>query len=99
MNSQKATLPTLRTKLDVIDGQLIALLAERFELTRQVGEYKAKHNLPAIDLEREAKQFKRARMLALSSGLDQDFSQAFLRLVIDEVVRSHEAMQREVKNG
>ncbi len=59
MNSQKTTLPTLRTKLDAIDGQHITLLAKRFELTRQVGEYKAKHNLPAIDLEREAEQFKR----------------------------------------
>lgn len=94
MNLQTTTLPALRTKLDAIDDQLITLLAVRFELTRQVGEYKAKHNLPAIDLQREAEQFARVRKIAVAEGLNQDFAQAFLRLIIDEVVRGHKAIRK-----
>lgn len=95
MNIQTTTLTTLRTKLDAIDDQLINILAERFELTSQVGEYKAKHHLPAIDLQREAEQFTRISELALAKGLEQDFARSFLRLIIDEVVRNHEAIRKD----
>ena len=79
-----------RSSIDNIDAALILLLAERFKVTEDVGEYKAQQGLPAADPEREKEQIERLRRLSSSADLDPTFSEAFLRLVIDEVIRRHE---------
>ncbi len=83
-------LQRFRSSIDNIDAALILLLAERFKITEDVGEYKAQQGLPPADLEREQEQIARLRELASSANLDPTFSEAFLRLVIDEVIRRHE---------
>ena len=79
-----------RSSIDNIDAALVHLLAERFKVTRRVGEYKAAVGMPPADLEREALQVQRLRDLAENAGLDPLFSEKFLRFVIDEVLRHHE---------
>ncbi len=79
-----------RSSIDNIDAALVHLLAERFKVTRRVGEYKAAVGMPPADLEREALQVQRLRDLAENAGLDPLFSEKFLRFVIDEVIRHHE---------
>jgi chorismate mutase len=79
-----------RSSIDNIDAALVYLLAERFKVTRRVGEYKAAVGMPPADLEREALQVQRLRDLAENAGLDPRFSEKFLRFVIDEVIRHHE---------
>ena len=49
-----------RASIDNIDAALVHLLAERFKITKAVGEYKARVGLPPADLEREAAQIARA---------------------------------------
>ncbi|MCQ3806975.1 MAG: chorismate mutase [Acidimicrobiaceae bacterium] len=83
-------LKRFRSSIDNIDAALILLLAERFKVTEDVGEYKAQQGLPPADPEREKEQIARLRELASSANLDPTFSEAFLRLVIDEVIRRHE---------
>ena len=83
-------LQRFRSSIDNIDAALILLLAERFKVTEDVGEYNAQQGLPPADPEREKKQIARLRQLASSANLDPTFSEAFLRLVIDEVIRRHE---------
>ena len=79
-----------RSSIDNIDAALVYLLAERFKVTRRVGEYKATAGMPPADPEREALQVQRLRDLAENAGLDPLFSEKFLRFVIDEVIRHHE---------
>ena len=79
-----------RSSIDNIDAALVHLLAERFKVTRRVGEYKAAVGMPPADLEREALQVQRLRDLAEKAGFDPLFSEKFLRFVIDEVIRHHE---------
>ncbi len=79
-----------RSSIDNIDAALILLLAERFKVTKAVGEYKAEVGLPPADPDREAAQIARLRELAASANLDPAFSEAFLRFVIAEVIRHHE---------
>lgn len=86
-------LDKLRAQLDVIDREVIALLAQRFEVTEAVGHYKKQHNLPPVDPAREAKQFERIAELAKEAGLDPLFAQSMLRLTIDEVVKRHKEIQ------
>src|SRR5690606_40198362 len=45
--------------------------------------------LPASDAGREAQQIARLRALAVEAELDPEFSEKFIRFVIDEVIRHH----------
>lgn len=86
-------LQAYRESIDNIDAALVFILAERFKVTQSVGRYKAEHGLPPADLRREEAQIVRLRRLAADAKLDPDFTEKFLRFIIDEVIRHHEGMQ------
>jgi len=98
MMSDPVTDPALasfRSSIDNIDAALIHILAERFRITKAVGAYKAQNALPASDPGREERQIARLRKLAEDAQLDPEFSEKFLRFIIEEVIRHHE----QAKNG
>lgn len=84
-----------RRSIDNIDAALIHMLAERFRITQAVGQYKAKVTLPPADPDREKRQIARMRGLAEEAHLDPEFSEKFLRFVIDEVIRHHQQARGE----
>ena len=84
------TLDDYRASIDNIDAALVFMLAERFKITQVVGRYKATTGLPPADLGREAAQVARLRALAISAKLDPEFSEKFLRFIIDEVIHHHQ---------
>ena len=90
-----AVLAAFRKSIDNIDAALIHMLAERFRITQAVGEYKARVALPPADPTREQRQIERLRSLAAEADLDPEFSEKFLRFVIDEVIRHHERAAAE----
>lgn len=79
-----------RASIDNIDAALIHILAERFRITKAVGAYKAANALPPSDPGREERQIARLRKLAGDAQLDPEFSEKFLRFIIEEVIRHHE---------
>ncbi len=82
-----------RQSIDNIDAALVHMLAERFKVTQAVGRYKAQAGLPPADAGREERQIARLRHLAEDAQLDPEFSEKFLRFIIDEVIRHHAQMQ------
>ena len=82
-------LSTFRQTIDNIDAALIHMLAERFRCTDQVGLLKAKHQLPAVDKEREQRQYERLTRLAEEANLDPGFVEKMMEFVISEVVQRH----------
>ena len=82
-----------RKSIDNIDAAIIHMLAERFRITQAVGQYKAKVTLPPADPDREKRQIERLRKLSEEADLDPEFSEKFLRFIIDEVIRHHEKAQ------
>ncbi len=82
-----------RKSIDNIDAALVHLLAERFKVTQAVGRYKAESGLPPADPGREDRQIARLRELAEQAELDPEFSEKFLRFIIDEVIRHHEQLR------
>lgn len=92
-------LAALRHSIDNIDTALIHMLAERFKLTQAVGEYKARHALPPADPIREQQQVERLRALAEQAQLDPVIADKYLRFVITEVLRHHEAIARDAQGS
>lgn len=84
------TLRRYRQSIDNIDAALVHILAERFKVTQAVGAYKAAKGLPPADPGREEAQIARLRALAQDADLDPEFSEKFLRFIIEEVIRHHE---------
>ena len=87
------TLERYRQSIDNIDAALVHLLAERFKVTQAVGRHKATSGLPAADPGREERQIARLRQMAEEAELDPEFSEKFLRFIIDEVIRHHERIR------
>lgn len=83
-------LTSYRQTIDNIDAALVFMLAERFKTTQAVGRYKAEVGLPPADSRREEQQIERLRGLAKQADLDPDFTEKFLRFIIDEVIRHHQ---------
>lgn len=82
-----------RDSIDNIDAALVFMLAERFKITQAVGQFKANSALPPADPNREEEQIIRLRQLAQSAKLDPDFTEKFLRFIIDEVIRHHQKIR------
>ncbi len=88
-------LEEFRKSIDNLDATLIYVLAERFRLTKRVGEFKRDQGLPSSDKGREARQIARLKALAEDADLDPEFAERFLRFVIDEVIRHHQRIKGE----
>jgi chorismate mutase len=98
MADSDSTLDAYRESIDNIDAALVFMLAERFKITQKVGAYKATAGLPPADPGREARQVARLRELARAANLDPEFSEKFLRFVIDEVIRHHERAKERTES-
>ncbi|MGI8943567.1 MAG: chorismate mutase [Qipengyuania sp.] len=97
MTDQPAPDPVLaayRKSIDNIDAALVHILSERFRITQAVGEHKAGTDLPPADPVREQAQIARLRRLAQEADLDPEFSEKFLRFIIEEVIRHHEKTRK-----
>ncbi|MFJ2115306.1 MULTISPECIES: chorismate mutase [unclassified Streptomyces] len=97
--SVQAELNRLRESIDNIDAAVVHMLAERFKCTQQVGVLKAEHRLPPADPARESRQITRLRELAENARLDPAFAEKLLNFIIAEVIRHHETIAGEARDG
>lgn len=80
---------TLRASIDNIDMAIVALLAERFKATAQVGALKARAGFAAADYAREEQQMQRLRRVAQGAGLDVEIAEQYREFVVTETKRRH----------
>lgn len=92
---QKTNLNELRKKIDKVDKELVKMLAKRFTLTKEVGEYKKSCNLKALAEKREKRIFKTREKWAKELDLDPILIKKIFTMVIKEVKKNHQ----KIKNG
>ncbi len=80
----------MRKQLDALDERLVSLLAERFEVTRRLGGLKAKHQLNAVDAQREQQKLAEISRLCAAFGLvEGDAIKEIFKTIMREVVKKH----------
>ena len=85
------SLDGLRERIRELDLQLLAGVAERVALARQVGEIKRRQRLATVDYAQERAVLERARSLALERGLDPAVAEdLFTRLIRASVTAQDE---------
>lgn len=92
---KKSDLNKLRKEIDKADKKLLKSLAERFEITKNVGLYKKDFNLPPLDKKREKVVFQKKEELAKKLNLNPLLIKKIYRLIIEEVKKNH----KKIKNG
>lgn len=85
-----AKIAQLRQSIDNVDMAMIALLAERFKYTAQVGLLKARAGFAPADYHREDYQMERLRRLAVDAGLDPEIADMYREFVVTEAKKRHQ---------
>lgn len=80
----------LRQTIDNVDMAVLALLAERFKTTSQVGVLKARAGFAPADHQREEYQMERLRRIAGEVGLDPEIAEKYREFVVTEAKRRHQ---------
>lgn len=88
-------LQSLRQQIDRLDHGLVLMLANRFALTRRVGELKAKADLNAFDPRREEEKIRDIKLLCEKNGLNADMMADILAQIMRETVKNHERIRAE----
>ncbi|MDX6609381.1 MAG: 4-amino-4-deoxychorismate mutase [Solirubrobacterales bacterium] len=89
-------LESFRGRLDPIDAEIARLLGERFQICREVAEYKSEHEIPMMQPERVAEV--RARYLARGAEADlpEDFTAALFELLIGATCKLEDELMEGV---
>src|SRR4026208_1123788 len=89
-----ADLDHLRSRIDQLDGALIAIVAERLGLGRQVAAVKAGSDTPVIQPARVRDVVVTRRQQAIEAGIDPDFAEQLFRGVLTATHRNEGAGHR-----
>lgn len=85
-----ASLDDLRRRINEIDGNLLALVAERKTLSRQVARVKRDTGRATRDYEREREVILSARQKAQTLGVSPDMAEELLRMLIRSSLTTQE---------
>jgi chorismate mutase-like protein len=75
-------LAPFRARLDFLDGEILRLLGERFEVCRQVAHHKREHDIPMMQPERIVEVRERYLRRGGEANLPADFAADLFELLI-----------------
>ena len=89
-----ADLDDLRSRIDQLDSALIAIVAERLAVCRQVAAVKEGSDTPVIQPARVRDVVVTRRQQAIEAGVDPDFAEQLFRVLLTETHRIEVAGHR-----
>jgi len=81
-------LQSLRSKIDKIDEEIIALFGDRMKITEEIGLYKKQYGITIFQLERWQEIMSTRSLLATKIGLTEEFISKFLEQLHKESIRT-----------
>lgn len=91
-------LDKFRNKVDLLDTQIIELLAERFNVVEQIGHYKKERNLAVYQADRWQEVMQSRINEGMNRNMTEKFMKSFLFAIHEESVKKQEAQLKEVKS-
>ena len=89
-------LDKFRHKVDLLDTQIIELLAERFNVIEQIGDYKKERNLAVYQPDRWQDVMQSRINEGMKRNMTEKFMKSLLFAVHEESVKKQEAQLKEV---
>ena len=83
----------IRSEIDVIDNNLISLIAKRMEFVREIGILKRDNNLPLLQLGR----WKQILFTRLQNSRQKQLSRSFIREIFEEIHQEALRIQETIK--
>ncbi|MCH5217908.1 MAG: bifunctional 3-deoxy-7-phosphoheptulonate synthase/chorismate mutase type II [Muribaculaceae bacterium] len=87
------SLDDLRYKIDRLDDELLELLSKRMEVSREIGLFKRRHNLPVVQTQR----YKALMEKRVADGERLDMSADFVRAILAAIHEESVRQQVELK--
>lgn len=88
-------LDLLRNRIDVIDSELLEMLASRLEIVKQIGKYKRENNVTALQINRWSQLMDDRVNLGNKLDLNDTFVKILFQLIHEDSVR----MQTEIMDS
>lgn len=82
----KDALEALRSRIDIIDEQLVGLLSQRMALSREIGKAKKDNNIAILQTSRWEEVLSNVRECALRDSLDPEFVKRVFNCIHDESI-------------
>ncbi|NCC21380.1 MAG: chorismate mutase [Alphaproteobacteria bacterium] len=89
-------LQVFRQKIDALDDRILALLGERYEVVREVGQLKRREGIALVQEGRVDEVLTRCAGVGEINGLDPAFVRLLYRLMIDH---AHEVERRIIEGA
>ena len=83
----KDGIEALRTRIDVIDDNLLKLLRERMDVSRSIGQYKKEHNVAILQAGRWEQVLNDAIAKGKALGLSEECVSAIMNAIHEESVK------------
>ena len=93
----RAELLSLRKQIDRLDHGLVLMSANRFALTRRVGEIKARVGLDSFDPQREAEKIADIRELCGQHDVNPELVADILAQIMRETVKNHDKIRSSLQ--
>lgn len=87
------SLPEIRRELDIIDTQIVTLIAKRQSYMQEVGVYKREHNLPLRHPDREQEIVARLTSLAHKHDVNPKLITTIFRALFKDAIRIQKDLQ------
>ena len=81
------SLTALRRQIDVLDNDLLELLAKRMRVSQEIGTYKKEHNMPILQAQRYDEILKDRITQAEKMGMSDEFMKTVLMAIHEESIR------------
>ncbi len=84
--SEKTKLDRLRKDIDMIDDELMSMLASRMKIAREIGQYKKENNMTILQTSRWKEVLDKYLGRGLENGLSEEFVTKFIKSIHDESI-------------
>ena len=87
---KSTTLEKYREEIDDIDNQLFELLSKRFDVSKQIANYKKENEIPILQIDRWKEVYAKRLVRAKELGIDAEFAESFLKSLHEASIRRQE---------